>query len=284
MHKYFITSSCQEIKLNYLRAFFQELHIQTRRIKLHSSYPFFSFKLKGLKVKQQWKTGDLVWVSPKNIIQWVLNSIKQCRNNTVRLASSEEDTSPAFQSYSTSWSWRNKFWLLQNLMMTETTSLETTSCYRQKPTTKSKGDWRQTSTGGLISNSTEHMQLPLIWSGIQHLKKRRGLFCVTEPWPVDEYLQAVPAVVWRRQELHPDKTGTRRYFVNGGSLKLPEHWMTHIWIGLCIYFLQYCIKKFSDRAPLVSFARKGQGCRATILGQQVLQSFPQTLHVPTFPP
>lgn len=39
--------------------------------------------------------------------------------------------------------------------------------------------------------------------------------------------------------------------------------MTHIWIGLCIYFLQRCIKKFSDRAPLVNFARQEPGCRAT---------------------
>lgn len=88
----------------------------------------------------------------------------------------------------------------------------------------------------------------------------------------------------RRQELHPDKTATRHYFVNRGSLKLPEHWMTHIWIGLCIDFLQYCTKKFSDRAPLVSFARQRQGCRETIPGQQVLQSLPQALHVPNFPP
>lgn len=149
---------------------------------------------------------------------------------------------------------------------------------------KPKGDWRQTSTGGFISNSKKRRQLPLIRRGIQHLKKRRGHFCATEPWPVDEYPQAVPAAVRKRQELHPDRTGPRCCFVNRGSLKRPEHWMTHICIGLCIYFLQYCIKKFSDRAPFVSFARQGQGCRATIPGEQVLQSFPQTLHVPNFPP
>lgn len=104
------------------------------------------------------------------------------------------------------------------------------------------------------------MQHQFIWRGIQHLKKRPGHFCATEPWSADE---AVPAVVRRRQELCLEKTGTRHYFVNRCSLKLLEHWVTHIWIGLYIYFLQYCIKKFFDRAPLVSFARQGQGCRAT---------------------
>lgn len=82
----------------------------------------------------------------------------------------------------------------------------------------------------------------------------------------------------------PDKTGTRHYFANRGSLKPPKHWMTQIWIGLCIYFLQCCIKKFSDRAPLVNFARQEQGCRATTPQQPVLQSIPQALHIPNFPP
>lgn len=90
----------------------------------------------------------------------------------------------------------------------------------EKPTMKPKGDWRQTSTGGFISNSMKYRQLPLIRRGIQHLKKRRGHFCATEPWPVNEYPQAVPAAVRRRQELHPDRTGPRCYFVTKVALKV----------------------------------------------------------------
>lgn len=104
---------------------------------------------------------------------------------------------------------RNEFWLSPDLMMPETTTLETTHSYRQKPTTKPKGDWRQTSTGGLISNSTEHMQFPLIWRGIQHLKGTWSHFSATEPWPIYGYLQAALAAVWRTQELHPDKPDTQ---------------------------------------------------------------------------
>lgn len=51
------------------------------------------------------------------------------------------------------------------------------------------------------------------------------------------------------------KTGTRCYFVKRSSLKLPRHWTMHTCIGLCIYSLQYCTKKFSDRAYQLCKAR-----------------------------
>lgn len=201
----------------------------------------------------------------------MLNSIKKCRNNTVTLASSEENTTPDLQSSPTPWSARrNKFWLSQNLTETETTAKKQLAATdRGQPQNQKVTEDRH----------LQVVRFPTAWNTCSF------------HWPGEEFS------TWRRREVisvqtnpdpkirsTPDKTGTRHYFANRGSLKPPKHWMTQIWIGLCIYFLQCCIKKFSDRAPLVNFARQEQGCRATTPQQPVLQSIPQALHIPNFPP
>lgn len=145
----------------------------------------------------------------------------------------------------------------------------------EKPTTKRKGEWRQTSTGGLISNSMKHMQLPLFSKGIQHLKKRRGHFCATESW-------LVSAVVWRRRKLYAQKLAQDATLLKEVALSFPSTgWCT---LALDLVFILFSTAPRNSLTELISFARQGQRCRATTPGQQVLQSFPQTVHVPKFPP